>query len=98
MNWLEFAVWLIALVVVCYNFYYERKFLKEEGDDERADIIKGLSSRQSFAYVSMLISLLILADLLFQFSFQVYKLLVAVILIGSNVASFVTLSRIRKNY
>jgi len=98
MKWLELVVWSIALVVVCYNFYYDRKFLKEEGNDERADIIKGLSSRQSFAYVTMLISLLILADLLFQFPFHVYKLLVALILIASNVASFVTLSKVRKNY
>lgn len=98
MKWVEVAVWSIALVVVSYNLYYDKKFYKEEGTDERSDIIKGLSSRLSFSYVSMMISFLILADIIFQFPFHVYKLLVAVILIGSNVASFVTLSRIRKNY
>ncbi len=98
MKWLELVVWSIALVVVSYNYYYDKKFYKEEGTDERSDVIKGLSSRLSFSYVSMMISLLIFSDIIFQFPFQVYKLLVAGILIGSNVASFVTMNRIRKNY
>ncbi|MFD0675976.1 MULTISPECIES: hypothetical protein [unclassified Paenibacillus] len=98
MKWLELAVWSIALVVTSYNLYYDKKFFKEEGMDERGDVIKGLSSRLSFSYVSMLISLLILSDIFFQFPLHIYKLLVAVILIVSNVVSFVTMSRIRKNY
>lgn len=98
MKWLELAVWSIALIVVSYNYYYEKKFFKEEGRDERGDVIKGLSSRLSFSYVSMLISLLILSDIFFHFPPHIYKLLVAVILIATNIVSFVTLSRIRKTY
>lgn len=98
MEWLELAVWSIALIVVSYNYYYEKKFLREEGMDERGEVIKGLASRRSFSYISMLISFLIIADVFFKLPLEVYKLLIAVILIVSNAASFISLSRIRKNF
>ncbi|MEK8130883.1 hypothetical protein WMW72_23535 [Paenibacillus filicis] len=98
MKWLEVAVWSIALVVVAYNLYYEWKFSKEEGMDERGEKIRGSSARLSFSIVCMLISLLIMSDIFIQYSFQMYKLLVALIMIVSNVVSFVTLNRIRKTY
>ncbi|WP_166240924.1 hypothetical protein [Paenibacillus turpanensis] len=98
MNWLEVAVWSIAIVAVVYNLYYDRRFSREEGMDERGQIIRGDSARLSFSIICLLISLLLLTDTFLQYSLQVYKLLVAVIMIVSNVISFVTLSRIRKNY
>ncbi|GIP33512.1 hypothetical protein [Paenibacillus sp. J2TS4] len=98
MKWLELAAWSIALIAVTYNYYYNKKFTKEEGMDERGDIIIGLSSRTSFSYLSMLISLLIISDVFLQFPLHIYKILIAVILILSNVASIVSLNRFRKNY
>lgn len=98
MKWVELVVWSIAIVAVVYNFYYDRKFSKEEGMDERGQTIRGDSARLSFSIICLLIGLLLLTDTFLQYSLEVYKLLVAVIMIFSNVISFVTLSRIRKNY
>jgi len=98
MKWLEVVVWSIALVAVTYNFYYEKRFSKEEGKDERGELIRGSSARLSFSIVCLLISLLLFTDVFIQYSFQMYKLLVALIIIVANVVSFVTLSRIRKIY
>ncbi|WP_219835361.1 hypothetical protein [Paenibacillus sp. R14(2021)] len=98
MEWLELITALIGLVVIIYYFYYDRKFIKEEGMDERGAKILGLSSRMSFSYVSGMISILILADVFFDFPLQVYKLLVFVILILSSVISLISLSRLRKDY
>ncbi|MFF2912044.1 hypothetical protein [Paenibacillus sp. NPDC057934] len=98
MKWLEVAVWVVAFIVTVYNLYYEKRFSKEEGMDERGEMIRGSSARLSFSIICLLISLLIFSDFFIQYSFQMYKLLVALVLIASNVVSFVTLNKIRKTY
>ncbi len=98
MKWIESGVWMLALIACTINVIYLTKFRKSESKDERGSQISGRSAIYSFSVLSGLISFLILFDLAFGFTAELYKLSIGCILMISNVFSVISHNYIRKQY
>ncbi len=98
MKSLELIIAIIALVISIIFLFSEVIFNKNEGKDERGNFIRGHSARASFSIVILALNLVVMLNFFFNFTLEIYKLLILGVIIISNIASFVTLQIYKRNY
>lgn len=84
MKSLELIVSFVALIVSIIFLFSEVFFNKNEGKDERGSFIRGHSARTSFSIVILALNLVVMLNFFFNFSLEVYKLLILVVIITSK--------------
>jgi len=98
MKWIETGVWVLACIACTINLIYLLRFQKNESGDERGTLINGRSAVYSFSVLSVLISFIVIFDVIFGFTAELYKLSIGCILIVSNAFFVISHNYIRKQF